>query len=338
MRARRGAERPEDVPTTLGTPMQAEETRDARDPREIASAMFEAVSSVVRGKPESVALAIVALLSGGHLLVEDSPGTGKTLLARALAASIDGRFRRVQCTPDLLPADVTGTTVFNPVTGEWDFRGGPVFAHVLLVDELNRASPRTQAALLEPMEERQVTIDGVTHDLPDPFFCIATQNPFGQAGTFPLPESQLDRFAVVIGLGLPGRAAEREILSGAGGVDALVALDPVVTVAEVARAIDAVRLVHCAGSVEEFVLDVAQATRDDSDLVLGASPRAALGLLQAARAHATLAGRDFVSPDDVKNVAPAALAHRLLPIGGPDVARGRAAVERALQHVEVPRA
>jgi MoxR-like ATPase len=309
----------------------------SRDPRALAAGLFEVVAGAVRGKPDEVRLALVALLSGGHLLVEDVPGTGKTLLAKALAGAIGGRFRRVQCTPDLLPADVTGTAVYGPATGEWEFRPGPVFANVVLVDEVNRASPRTQAALLEPMEEHQVTVDGATHSLPDPFFVVATQNPVGAAGTFPLPESQLDRFSIVCTIGLPARAAEREILSGRGGTDALGTIEPVTTPDALARAIAAVRAVHCAASVIDYVLDVAAATREHPEVVIGASPRASLGLLHCAQAHATVAGRDFVSPDDVKVVAPHALAHRIVLANGVDTAGATRIVREIVAAVAAPR-
>jgi MoxR-like ATPase len=270
------------------------------------------VEAVLRGKPEPVTLALVALLSGGHLLVEDVPGVGKTLLAKALARSIGGAFHRVQCTPDLLPSELTGVSVFHLAGNEWEFRPGPLFAHVVLVDELNRATPRTQSALLEAMEERQVTVDGVTRDLPLPFFLVATQNPFETVGTFPLVEGQLDRFAVVTHIGVPDPATERALLLGEGGEDALADVVPVADPMRLANAIATVRNIHCAPAVADYVIAVATATRTCPEIAVGASPRASLALLHAAQAHAVLDGRGYVVPDDVKRLAVPVLAHRLL--------------------------
>lgn len=302
-----------------------------------AHAVGAAVASTVRGKDDVVRLALVALLAGGHLLVEDLPGTGKTLLAKAMATAIGGTFGRVQCTPDLLPTDITGTSVYSPVDSTWEFRPGPLFANVVLVDEVNRASPRTQAALLEPMEEHQVTVDGRTHPLPAPFFCIATQNPHGQIGTFPLPESQLDRFSLVLSMGLPGRAAEREILTGQGGLDAYAAMRPATDPVELGRAMAAVHRIWCAPALVDYLLDVVDRTRSHPQIEVGASPRASVGLLQAARAHAVVSGRTHVLPDDVQAVAPAALAHRISLGGTVDARAGREVVAGILQQVPVPR-
>lgn len=311
--------------------------RAGRDAVALAARLLESVTTTVRGKDEVVRLALVGLLAGGHLLVEDLPGTGKTLLAKSLATALGGRFGRVQCTPDLLPTDITGTSIYSPADGSWTFRPGPIFANVVLVDEVNRASPRTQAALLEPMEEGQVTVDGATRALPEPFFCIATQNPHGQVGTFPLPESQLDRFALTIAMGLPGRVAEREILTGRGGTEVLDRQEAVADPAAVAAAVAAVHHVHCARPVVDYVLDLADATRTSPELSLGASPRAAVGLLHAARAHAVVAGRLHVTPDDVQAVAIPALAHRLAVGGTPDTASAARVLAQLLAATPVPR-
>src|SRR4051812_27115515 len=281
----------------------------------LAGNLFRTVSAAVRGKDDVVRLSLVALLSGGHLLVEDLPGTGKTLLAKSLAAALGGRFGRVQCTPDLLPSDITGTSVFSSADASWTFRPGPLFANVLLVDEINRASPRTQAALLEPMEEHQVSVDGVTHPLPAPFFCVATQNPHGQVGTFPLPESQLDRFSLVVSMGMPDRGAEREILTGHGGIEVYPDIEAVTDPASVAAAIATVHRIYCAPALIEYVLDLVAATRAHPGFAVGASPRAAVGLVQAARAHAVVAGRHHVTPDDVQAVVVPSFAHRMT-VGG----------------------
>ena len=304
---------------------------------DLASRLGAEVERTVRGKPDVVRLALSALLSGGHLLLSDLPGTGKTLLAKSIAAAIGGRFGRVQCTPDLLPTDVSGTSIFQPVAGHWEFREGPVFSNVLLVDEVNRASPRTQAALLEPMEERQVTVDGVTRALPDPFFCIATMNPLGQAGTFPLPESQLDRFALVLSMGLPGRDAEREILTGRGGASLLSTIDAVTSPAELARAIAAIHELHCDPAVIEYLLELTEATRRHPELTLGASPRASVRLLAVARAHAAVCGRHYVTPDDVQATVVSAYLHRVSVGGRVDMAVAHRVLSEIVAATPVPR-
>ena len=306
-------------------------------PQQVAADIRTAVATTVRGKPQAIDLALASLLAGGHLLVEDVPGTGKTLLAKSLAAAIGGQFGRVQCTPDLLPTDLTGTSVFRPDSGEWQFRAGPVFSNVLLVDEINRASPRTQSALLQPMEEHQVTIDGTTWPLPAPFFCIATQNPFGQVGTFPLPESQLDRFSLVLSLGLPDREAEREIVTGAGGVDLLGKIQPVTDPQEVAEAITATAALYCNDAVVDYILDLSEATRTEARLSQGVSPRASSSLLRLAQGHAAVAGRDYVTPDDVQAVFVAAFAHRVMVADRVDTAAATQVLAWMLTQVPVPR-
>jgi len=317
--------------------MTAHPPASNRTPQQVAAALRESITAAVRGKQAVVDQALATLFAGGHLLVEDLPGTGKTLLAKSLAASIGGRFGRIQCTPDLLPTDLTGTSVFRPDTGEWQFRAGPIFGNVVLVDEVNRASPRTQAALLEPMEEHQVTVDGTTWALPSPFFCIATQNPFGQIGTFPLPESQLDRFALVLSLGLPDRAAEREIVTGAGGADVLPSLQAVSSPEEVSACIAATARLHCDDKVVEYVLDLTDATRSNTHLSQGASPRASSGLLHLARGHAVVAGRDYVTPDDVQAVFVGAYAHRVAVAGRVDTRAAGEVLGWMLTQVPVPR-
>lgn len=308
-----------------------------RDATMLATALQANLATVIRGKSDALRLASVAVLSGGHVLLEDVPGVGKTLLAKAIARSIHGTFRRVQGTPDLLPADVTGVSVLDQTDGTWRFRPGPLFANVVLVDEINRATPRTQSALLEAMEEGQVSADGATRRLPDPFVVIATQNPEEHAGTFPLVEGQRDRFAIALAIGLPDRDAEREILTGTGGGDALDSLRPVAEADDLRRATAALRDVHVAPALLDYVLDLVAATREHDGVALGASPRASVSMLRTAQAHAVAAGRTFATPDDVKAVAVAALAHRIIPSGGPNLARGRAIVDAIVRRIPPPR-
>jgi MoxR-like ATPase len=314
-----------------------ERARPTDDVVELGAALLANLSTVIRGKPEALHLGVIALLSGGHLLVEDVPGVAKTLLAKSMAQSVGGSFRRVQGTPDLLPSDLTGVSVYQPSTGTWEFRAGPLFANVVLVDEVNRATPRTQAALLEAMEERQVSVDGATRPLPDPFFLVATQNPFEHAGTFPLPDGQLDRFAVVMHMGYADAASERDVLLGRGGADVLDQLGPVTDTDGLRRARAAVRAVHCEPVVADYIVELATATRTHPDIATSASTRASVGVLHAAQAHAALGGRGFVTPDDVKAVAGPALAHRLTLRGGPDIKVAAALVQALLDRVPVPR-
>ncbi|HEX2029053.1 MAG TPA: AAA family ATPase [Nitriliruptorales bacterium] len=270
------------------------------------------VRSVVEGKPQVVRLAVVALLAEGHILIEDVPGVGKTLLAKALARSIDCSVQRIQFTPDLLPSDVTGVTVYSPDTGEFEFKPGPVFANVVLGDEINRAGPKTQSALLEAMEERTVTVDGVTYELGVPFLVMATQNPIELDGTYPLPEAQRDRFMMRLAIGYPDVDAELDILRRHGHGDRLSRLTPVADAATVAASIELVRDVHVAEPVERYIVALCRATRVHEDVELGASPRASLALLRAARALAATDGRDYATPDDVKILVPHVLPHRLI--------------------------
>jgi MoxR-like ATPase len=267
---------------------------------------------VVRGKPEVVRLALIAMLAEGHVLIEDVPGVGKTLLAKSLARSIACSVRRVQFTPDLLPSDITGTTVYNAETHDWEFKPGAVFANIVLGDEINRAGPKTQSALLEAMEERTVTVDGTTHTLAIPFMVVATQNPIELEGTYPLPEAQRDRFMMKVTLGYPGAAAELEVLNTHGDGEAEAALQPVASAQEVAALIDTVKHLHAAEAFKRYVVDVIRATREHKAVELGCSPRAGLSLLRAARAAAATSNRDYVVPADVKALAQPVLSHRLI--------------------------
>jgi MoxR-like ATPase len=279
-------------------------------------ALFDAllanVERVIQGKREPVQLSLVCLFAEGHLLIEDVPGVGKTSMAKALARSIDGTWSRIQFTPDLLPSDVTGVSVWNRVANEFEFRPGGVFADVVLADEINRASPKTQSALLEAMEERQVTVDTQTYGLPRPFMVIATQNPIELEGTYPLPEAQLDRFLMRIQMGYPSHDAERAILDTRGSHASVEELAPVTSAAEIVAAAGAVADIHVADNLKAYIVDLVTATRQHRDLALGVSPRGALALQRAARALAASIGRDYVVPDDVKRLAVAVLEHRLL--------------------------
>lgn len=291
------------------------------------------LGKTIVGKADAIRLVLVAVLSGGHALLEDVPGVGKTLLAKSLARSIDGKFQRIQCTPDLLPTDITGTNIWNPRSGEFEFLPGPIFANVLLADEINRATPRTQSALLEVMEEKQVTVDGVSRNVPAPFFVIATQNPIEYQGTFPLPEAQMDRFTLSLTLGYPAALEELQMLERLSDSFAVEDLQPCISLEEVQELRLLCAAVKVEASLKQYIVDLVRSTREDEEITLGVSPRGAVALHRASQALAFISGRDFATPDDVKDLAPHVLSHRLIPAGG---RRAKTIVDKLLRSVPIP--
>lgn len=311
---------------------------DSSTIRNLVETTADNVEHVIIGKRREVEMVMVALICRGHVLIEDVPGVGKTVLTKAIARSIGSSFKRIQFTPDLLPSDVTGVNVFNQQRGTFEFRPGPIVAQMVLADEINRATPKTQAALLEAMEEAQISVDGVTHHLPQPFVVLATENPIDYEGTFPLPEAQLDRFLLRLGLGYPGRAGELEMLDRQHVRHPLDGLNQVISIEELMKAQDAVKTIHVAQSIREYIVSLVEATRRHDDVFLGASPRGSIALFNATRAWAGIRGRDFVVPDDVKLLAEPTLAHRII-VGPAARMRGiesRGVVRDLLASVPVP--
>ncbi len=310
------------------------------DVKRLAQSIMENVQQVIVGKRATVELVVVGLLSNGHLLIEDVPGVGKTMLARSLTRSVGGTFGRIQFTPDMLPSDVTGVSVFNQATRQFEFQPGPVMSQVLLVDEINRATPKTQAALLEAMEERQVTVDGTTYPLPQPFMVLATQNPIEYEGTFPLPEAQLDRFLLRVDIGYPMISEEVEILDRQQFRHPIQTLEPVSSVEEVLEAQKATKEVYVSPPVKKYIVEITQQTRRHPDVYLGASPRGSLTLYRVGQARAALYGRDYVLPDDVKAIAVPALAHRIIlaPAARLREQTPESVVEQIVREMPVPEA
>ncbi|MGK7926834.1 MAG: AAA family ATPase [Spirulina sp.] len=298
------------------------------------SKLTENLGRTIVGKDEAIRLVLVALISGGHALLEDVPGVGKTLLAKSLARSVNGKFQRIQCTPDLLPSDVTGTNIWNPSSREFEFLEGPAFANVLLADEINRATPRTQSALLEVMEEQQITVDGQPRKVPMPFFTIATQNPIEYQGTFPLPEAQMDRFTLSLSLGYPSETEELQMLqrqqdNAAIEIDAL---EPCISLEEVLELQRLASQVKVTTVLQQYMLALVRASREDDEIALGVSPRGTGALQRATQAYALIQQRDYAIPDDVKFLAPHVLSHRLIPSGGK---QARAIVDRLLRTIPI---
>lgn len=311
---------------------------EAHEVAQKARLLIQTIEQVILGKTEAVRLMVTGLLSGGHLLIEDIPGVGKTTLARALARAIGGRFRRIQFTPDLLPADVTGSVIYNQRSGQFEFHPGPIFANIVLADEINRATPKTQSALLEAMEERTVSIEGTSHPLPTPFLVVATQNNIEMVGTYPLPEAQMDRFLARIALGYPSPEVEAQILAERQILSPLDSLQPVLTPDSLVHLQAQVKRVYIGPSVRRYIVAVVNATRYHPKIVLGASPRASLALMRASQANAVLSERHFVIPDDVQRMAVPVLAHRLMlrSDGQGRMPKAEQIIQEILKQVPVP--